>query len=196
MHLRYKFPCVIWNPGIASTHTCRLTSIGIPRIKIRRSDDRLIFMMGIGIPTKDGLYFATGPWSPHPDSKVHGANMGPTWVLSAPDGPHVGPINLAIGAVLDHDAPVDVFDDEDTVNMAQDRGHMSLTVHSHIAAITPYVHHPCTWIHDGEMPLQPYTHCQVVSKARDEGVGIVPNFASQHRFSLLWGEIPHKFIRL
>ena len=22
--------------------------------------------------------------------------MGPTWVLSAPDGPHVGPINLAI----------------------------------------------------------------------------------------------------
>ena len=26
-----------------------------------------------------------------PDSKVHGANMGPTWVLSAPDGPHIGP---------------------------------------------------------------------------------------------------------
>ena len=23
-----------------------------------------------------------------PDCKVHGANMGPTWVLSAPDGPH------------------------------------------------------------------------------------------------------------
>ena len=31
-----------------------------------------------------------------PDSKVHGAIMGPTWVLSAPDGPHVGPVNLAI----------------------------------------------------------------------------------------------------
>ena len=31
-----------------------------------------------------------------PDSKVHGANMGPTWVLSAPDGPHVSPMNLAI----------------------------------------------------------------------------------------------------
>ena len=29
-----------------------------------------------------------------PDSKVHGANMGPTWVLSAPDGPHVGPWTL------------------------------------------------------------------------------------------------------
>ena len=32
----------------------------------------------------------------NPYSKVHGANMGPTWVLSAPDGPHVGPMNLAI----------------------------------------------------------------------------------------------------
>ena len=32
----------------------------------------------------------------NPDSKVHEANIGPTWVLSAPDGPHVGPMNLAI----------------------------------------------------------------------------------------------------
>ena len=32
----------------------------------------------------------------NPDSRVHGANMGSTWVLSAPDGPHVGPMNLAI----------------------------------------------------------------------------------------------------
>ena len=30
------------------------------------------------------------------DSKVQGANMGPTWVLSAPDEPHVGPMKLAI----------------------------------------------------------------------------------------------------
>ena len=30
------------------------------------------------------------------DSKVNGANMGPTWVLSAPDGPDVGPMNIAI----------------------------------------------------------------------------------------------------
>ena len=32
----------------------------------------------------------------YPDIKIHGTNMGPTWVLSAPDGPHVGPMNLAI----------------------------------------------------------------------------------------------------
>ena len=35
----------------------------------------------------------------NPDSKVHGANMGPTWVLSAPDGPHVRPMNLVIREV-------------------------------------------------------------------------------------------------
>ena len=28
------------------------------------------------------------------DNKVHGVSMGPTWVLSAPHGPHVGPMNL------------------------------------------------------------------------------------------------------
>ena len=36
----------------------------------------------------------------NPDSKVHVDHMGPTWVLSAPDGPHVGPMNLAIREVL------------------------------------------------------------------------------------------------
>ena len=35
-----------------------------------------------------------------PDSKVHVANMGSTWVLSAPGGPHVGPMNLVIRVAL------------------------------------------------------------------------------------------------
>ena len=39
-----------------------------------------------------------------PDSKVHGPNIRPIWVLSTPDGPHVGPMNLAIrGACLSRD---------------------------------------------------------------------------------------------
>ena len=41
-----------------------------------------------------------------PDSKVHGANMGPTRVLSAPCGPHVGPMSLAIW--VSHDNKKDV----------------------------------------------------------------------------------------
>ena len=31
----------------------------------------------------------------YPDSKVHGANMGPIWGRQDPGGPHVGPINFA-----------------------------------------------------------------------------------------------------
>ena len=43
-----------------------------------------------------GSVVAEGLAGDYPDSNVHGANMGPTWVLSAADGPHVGPMNLAI----------------------------------------------------------------------------------------------------
>ena len=32
----------------------------------------------------------------YPDSKVHGASMGPIWGWQDPGGPHVGPMNLAI----------------------------------------------------------------------------------------------------
>ena len=35
-----------------------------------------------------------------PDSKVHGANMGPIWGRLGPGGPHVGPMNLAIWDAL------------------------------------------------------------------------------------------------
>ena len=35
-------------------------------------------------------------WGQH----VLGANMGPIWVMSAPDGPHVGPMNLTIRAII------------------------------------------------------------------------------------------------
>ena len=35
-----------------------------------------------------------------PDSKIHGANMGPSWGRQDPGGPHVGPMKLAIWAVL------------------------------------------------------------------------------------------------
>ena len=36
----------------------------------------------------------------YPDNNFHGAHMGPTWVLSAPDGSHVGPMNLAIRVII------------------------------------------------------------------------------------------------
>ena len=36
----------------------------------------------------------------YPDSKVHGANMGPIWGWQDPDGPHVGPMKFAIWVVM------------------------------------------------------------------------------------------------
>ena len=40
-----------------------------------------------------------------PDSKVHGANMGPIWGRQDPGGPHVGPVNLAIWGRIYSKAP-------------------------------------------------------------------------------------------
>ena len=39
---------------------------------------------------------AVGSGRAIPDSKVHGANMGPIWGWQDPDGPHVGPMNFGI----------------------------------------------------------------------------------------------------
>ena len=36
------------------------------------------------------------PWINFPDSKAHGANMGPIWGRQATGGPHVGPMNFVI----------------------------------------------------------------------------------------------------
>ena len=53
----------------------------------------------MSVTTTMVLYTSHTAGDEFPDSKVHGAKMGPTWVLSAPDGPHVGPMNLAIRVI-------------------------------------------------------------------------------------------------
>ena len=45
--------------------------------------------------SRQGSKGRSGQWI-IPDSKVHGANMGPIWGHQDPGGPHVGPINFAI----------------------------------------------------------------------------------------------------
>ena len=54
--------------------------------------------MVVSISSDVQMLQASEALNPHviPENKVHGANMGPTWVLSAPDGPHAGPMSLAI----------------------------------------------------------------------------------------------------
>ena len=39
-------------------------------------------------------------WITLPDSKVHGANMGPIWDRQDPGGPNVGTMNFAICASI------------------------------------------------------------------------------------------------
>ena len=56
----------------------------------------------------------------YPDSKVHETNMGPTQVLSAPDGPHVGPMNLAIRV---YDEEVRIYIMIFTETLLNDNGH-------------------------------------------------------------------------
>ena len=51
-----------WILGSSQNKYCRLTSIGIPMLKIIRSRDHLIFNMGIPIYGKDSLYIETGSW--------------------------------------------------------------------------------------------------------------------------------------
>ena len=56
------------------------------------------------VSTATAVYEQSGPSASllltYSDSKVHGANVGPTWILWATDGPHVGPMNLAIWVVI------------------------------------------------------------------------------------------------
>ena len=47
------------------------------------------------IPKSRQFIRSSVPVDDIPDSKVHGAYMGPTWGRQDPGGPHVGPMNLA-----------------------------------------------------------------------------------------------------
>ena len=64
----------------------------------------------------------------YPDSKVHGDNMGPTWILSAPDGPHDGTMNLAIREVLTLLTGIEITQ----------VSHIGL-IFEHLCALKPYI---------------------------------------------------------
>ena len=68
----------------------------IPRISLK-----IMLKLLLLIPEANELQHVQGYNCP--DNKLHGANMGSIWVLSAPDGPHVSPMNFAIwvSAIVD-----------------------------------------------------------------------------------------------
>ena len=73
-----------------------------------------------------------------PDSKVHGTNMGPTWVLLAPDGPHVGPINITIRDV-----------NKITGSSSYTRQHKTIIIHDkpYILPLLSWLMNPCAIVH-------------------------------------------------
>ena len=72
----------------------------------------MVILHGIGVCLfpEHGLLFDGRIWDRvgavvlvYPDSKIHGANMGPIWGWQDPGEPHVGPMNFAIWVITkDH----------------------------------------------------------------------------------------------
>ena len=96
-----RIPWIFWLPEKAFV-LCRLvmhhwlcafdkTCHGRQTKMFNDREDRFV---KYGLNSRDG----------YPDSNVHVAHMGPTWILSAPGGPHVGPMNLAIRVYKLYDA--------------------------------------------------------------------------------------------
>ena len=71
----------------------KIYSIWIPQMAVKT---QCLKIRGDNTNMRIRIYHTYHDLGYNPDTKVHGANMGPIRVLSAPDGPHVGPMNLAI----------------------------------------------------------------------------------------------------
>ena len=61
--------------------------------QVRKTDTAEFIASSAGNKHRNILFYAPGN---NPDSKVHGANMGPTWGQLDPGMPHVGHVNFAI----------------------------------------------------------------------------------------------------
>ena len=76
-------------PHISMSNVQYLEYIGIVRTA---SMPDLMVCANIGLATR----YSPALFCNFPESKGHGANMGPTWGRQDPGGPHVGHVNLAI----------------------------------------------------------------------------------------------------
>ena len=56
----------------------------------------------IGVTTRCRLLNPHSQRGMYPDSKVHGADMGPIWGRQDPGGHHIGPMNFAIWVIETH----------------------------------------------------------------------------------------------
>ena len=100
-----------------------------------------------------------------PESKAHGANMGPIWVLSAPYRPHVSPMTFAI---RDHTVQTGISELYKTVFDAQMVYPKMQHFISHKTKLTPNSVHlmvrRLAWA-DKMSPLRPHMAMEVQDKS-------------------------------
>ena len=101
---------------------------------------------------------------PFPYGKVHGANMGPTWVLPAPSGPHVGLMNLAIRAAFPHVTIKSHYHDYNAIN------HANSVI---MECVAHWDHYPGTFYW--------------------RGLTLISAWISNHAPGEVWGEITYPF---
>ena len=85
----WRHQSIQWLNSSNNTYYVDLTGV-VPR-KLLLNEPRLFHQQCV---------FGKNCTTVYPDNKVQGANMGLTGVLSAPGGPHVGPMILAIRATF------------------------------------------------------------------------------------------------
>ena len=88
-------PCLKTKAWIISSY--QWLSARLQYLHCKRTWDIAVLNRCINIEITSDLYKV---YRCIPDSKVHGAYMGPTWVLLDPCGSHVGPMNLAIRNII------------------------------------------------------------------------------------------------
>ena len=68
-----------------------------------------------------------------PDSKVHGANMGPIWGRQDPGGPHVGPMNFTIWVYISAECNVLILYLKIKINIMQGFTSFNISINHTIA---------------------------------------------------------------
>ena len=90
----------IWHLVFATSSYTQLwrSKVYINKSRVSLQNRNLIvFGMRFTLGTENNSVFQQDMY---PDSKVHGANMGPIWGRQDPSGPHVGPMNFAIWVAI------------------------------------------------------------------------------------------------
>ena len=90
--VRLFFICVI-----SKFYSNCQTSLFAPKFSSLNNIKSKEYVKDLGLTKQLSIMSADlAPLGPNPDSKVHGAYMGPTWGQQNPGGPHVDPMSLAI----------------------------------------------------------------------------------------------------